>query len=144
MARSRVDVNNIFIIFICVAGQICITSLKLYRQKQPRLFNLKCLISPLLVFPFRSLKSNRKSRIRETLNLSTDADSITITMRRKKIMVGSFFNFIFKASLLWADAFYKSICQYVCVCLFVHFLRYRLNVFLPQLSEVGCPIFLEI
>ena len=30
---------------------------------------------------------------------------------------------IFKASALWADAFYKSICPYVCVsvCVFVHF-----------------------
>ena len=32
----------------------------------------------------------------------------------------------------------------VCVCVFVHFLRYRLNVFLPPLPEVGCPTFLEI
>ena len=49
---------------------------------------------------------------------------------------------IFKASALWADAFYKSKCP--CVCLSVHFLRYRLNVFLPPLPEVGCPKFLEI
>ena len=27
--------------------------------------------------------------------------------------------FFFKASALWADAFYKSICQYVCVCVCV-------------------------
>ena len=32
----------------------------------------------------------------------------------------------------------------VCFCLSVHFLRYRLNVFLPPFPEVGCPIFLEI
>ena len=54
---------------------------------------------------------------------------------------------IFKAFALWADGFYKSNCPYVCVsvCLCVfHFLRYRLNVFLPPLAEVGCPIFLEI
>ena len=58
---------------------------------------------------------------------------------------------IFKASALWADAFYKSICPSVCmsvclsVCLCVYsLLRYRLNVFLPPLPEVGCPIFLEI
>ena len=54
---------------------------------------------------------------------------------------------IFKASALWADAFYKSICP--SVCLFVRpyvcsLLRYRLTVFLPPLPEVGCPIFLEI
>ena len=49
---------------------------------------------------------------------------------------------IFKASDLWADAFYKLICPSVCPC--VHFLRYRLMVFLPPLPEVGCPIFLEI
>ena len=30
------------------------------------------------------------------------------------------------------------------MCLFVHFLRYRLNVFFPPLPEVGCPIFLEL
>ena len=59
--------------------------------------------------------------------------------------------FIFKASALWADAFYKSKCPSVCpsVCLFVclcvcSLLRYCLNVFLPPLPEVGCPIFLEI
>ena len=53
---------------------------------------------------------------------------------------------IFKASALWADAFYKLICPYVCVsvCLFLHFLRYRLNVFLPPLPKVGCQNFLEI
>ena len=35
-----------------------------------------------------------------------------------------------------------SVCLFVCLC--VHFLRYRLTVFLPPLPEVGCPIFLEI
>ena len=40
---------------------------------------------------------------------------------------------IFKASALWADAFSKSICPYVCALL-----RYRLTVFLPPLPEVGC------
>ena len=58
---------------------------------------------------------------------------------------------IFKASAIWADAFYKSKCPYVClfvclsVCLSVcSLLRYRLTVVLPPLPEVGCPIFLEI
>ena len=62
---------------------------------------------------------------------------------------------IFKASALWADAFYKSKCPSVCpsVRLFVRpsvcpsvcsLLRYHLNVFLPPLPEVWCPIFLEI
>ena len=46
---------------------------------------------------------------------------------------------LFKASALWADAFYKSVCTSVC-----SLLRYRLTVFLPPLPEVGCPIFLEI
>ena len=53
----------------------------------------------------------------------------------------------FKASALWAYAFYKSKCPSVCpsVCLCVcSLLRYRLNIFLPPLPEVGCPIFLEI
>ena len=54
---------------------------------------------------------------------------------------------IFKALALWADAFYKSICPSVrvsvclCVC---SLLKYRLNVFLPPLPEVGRPLFLEI
>ena len=58
---------------------------------------------------------------------------------------------IFKASALWADAFYMAKCQYVClfvclsVCLSVcSLLRYRLTVFLPPLPKVGCPIFWEI
>ena len=57
---------------------------------------------------------------------------------------------LFKASALWAAAFYKSKCPYVCVCvcvcvgLFVHFLRYCLNVFLPPFPEVGCPILFDI
>ena len=54
---------------------------------------------------------------------------------------------IFKASALWADAFYKPICVFVCLsfCLSVcSLLRYRLTVFLPPLPEVGRLIFLEI
>ena len=56
---------------------------------------------------------------------------------------------LFKASALWADAFYKSKCPSVClsVCPCVRLcvcslLGYRLTVFLPPLPEVGCPIFL--
>ena len=48
-------------------------------------------------------------------------------------------------------AFYKSKCPSVCPCVRVFvrlsvcsLLRYRLNVFLPQLPEVGFQIFLEI
>ena len=39
-----------------------------------------------------------------------------------------------------------SVCLSVClsVCMCVHFVRYRLNVFLPLLLKVGCPKFLEI
>ena len=54
---------------------------------------------------------------------------------------------LFKASALWADAFYKSKCPSVCLSVRVcvcSLLRYRLNVFLPPLPEVGCPIFLVI
>ena len=54
---------------------------------------------------------------------------------------------VFKASALWADAFYKLKCPFVCVfvCPSVcSLLRYRLMVFLPQFPKVGCPIFLEI
>ena len=50
----------------------------------------------------------------------------------------------FKASALWADAFFKSICSCVCLSVCPCVLRYRLNFFLPPLPEVGCPIFLEI
>ena len=63
----------------------------------------------------------------------------------------NWFCWIFKASALWADAFYKSIGPSVCVfvrlsvCLSVcSLLRYRLTVFLPPLPEVRCPIFLGI
>ena len=54
---------------------------------------------------------------------------------------------LFKASALWADAFYKSKCPSVClsVCLFMcSLLMYRLNFFLPPFPEVGRPIFLEM
>ena len=45
----------------------------------------------------------------------------THTMFLSSIMVIVLFKIIFKASALWADAFYKSICPYVClsVCLSV-------------------------
>ena len=50
---------------------------------------------------------------------------------------------IFKASTLWANAFYELKCPYVCVfvCLL---LRYHLNVFLPPLPKVGCPTFFRL
>ena len=54
---------------------------------------------------------------------------------------------IFKASALWANAFYKLKCPSVCLSVRVcvcSLLRYRFNVFLPPLPKVGCPIFLEI
>ena len=58
---------------------------------------------------------------------------------------------IFKALALLADAFYKSKCPPACLSVRLSVrlsvgsnLRYRLNVFLPPLPEVGCPIFLEI
>ena len=50
---------------------------------------------------------------------------------------------IFKASAIWADAFFKSICPPVCVSV-CSLLRYRVNVFLPPLPEVGYQIFLEL
>ena len=55
--------------------------------------------------------------------------------------------FIFKASTLWADAFYKSKCPSVCLSVRLSvcsLLRYRLNVFLLPLFKIRCPIFLEI
>ena len=52
---------------------------------------------------------------------------------------GTVLQLFFKASALWADAVCLSVCLSVC-----SLLRYRLNVFLPPLPEVGCSIFLEI
>ena len=46
---------------------------------------------------------------------------------------------ISKATALWADAFYKLICPSVC-----SLLKYQLNIFLPPLPVVRCPILLEI
>ena len=37
----------------------------------------------------------------------------------------------------------RNVHMFVCVSV-CSLLRYRLNVFLPQLPQVGCPIFLEI
>ena len=58
---------------------------------------------------------------------------------------------IFKASALWAKAFYNSICPSVCppfclsVCLSVcSLLRYRLNVFFPHFLRSDVKFFLEI
>ena len=53
----------------------------------------------------------------------------------------------FKALALWADAFYKSECPSVCLCVCLSvfsLLRYRLTVFSTPLPEVGCQIFLDI
>ena len=59
--------------------------------------------------------------------------------------------FVFQSIGPWADAFYKSICPYLCVSVCVSvcvcvcsLLRYGLNIFLPQLPEVGCPNLLDI
>ena len=56
--------------------------------------------------------------------------------------------YIFNASALWADAFYKLKCPCVCVCPSVHpsvyFLRYRLNIFLPPLPPPKKYIYLKI
>ena len=78
--------------------------------------------------------------------VSDHSFSIKIGHPRKNLF-GFYNNFFFKASALWADAFYKSKCSsvHLSVCPSVcSLLRYRLNVFLPPLPEVGCPIFLEI
>ena len=67
-------------------------------------------------FALSTSKLKPCTRGRETLNLLTDVDSSTDTKSH-----------IFKASALWANAFYKLICPYVClfvclsVCLSVHF-----------------------
>ena len=81
-----------------------------------------------------------------------------VTCHVSHVMFFFFFFFLDKvvkliggASALWADAFYKSKCTSVgpCVCPSIcpsvcSLSRYRLNVFLPPLPEVGCPIFFEI
>ena len=55
---------------------------------------------------------------------------------------------IFKASALWADDFYKSVCPYAClsVCLSVCLFTFEVpfNVFLPPLPKVRCPKILKI
>ena len=58
-------------------------------------------------------------------------------------LIALFPQIISKASVLLADAFYKSKCPSVCLSM-CSLLRYRLNVFLPPLPKVRCPIFLEI
>ena len=52
----------------------------------------------------------------------------------------------FKASALWADAFYKLKCPNVCVCVFVCLFTFEVpfNCLFAPLPEVRCPIFLEI
>ena len=61
----------------------------------------------------------------------------------KKTNSWRFQDSVFKASALWANALYKSITPSVCPCV-CSFLVYHLNVFLHQLPEVGCQIFLKI
>ena len=71
----------------------------------------------------------------------------TTSLSASRSGVGGEVILVFKASALWADAFYKSKCPYVClfVCVCVcSLLRYHLTVFLPPLTKVGCPIFLEV
>ena len=61
------------------------------------------------------------------------------------------FNFLIKFSkyrpfgpMLSISRFFRP-CGCLCVCLSVcSLLRYCLNVFLPRLPEIGCPIFFEI
>ena len=51
----------------------------------------------------------------------------------------------FKAKALLADAFYKSICPYVCLCVCLclwSLLTYRFNIFFPPLPRY--PNFLEV
>ena len=68
---------------------------------------------------------------------------IIMFMRMKTTMVEELLKALSKASALWADAFYKLICPYVCVCV-CSLLRFRLNIFLHPLPEVRCPELLEI
>ena len=86
-----------------------------------------------------------------TLNVSPKTPNLSEEIENNFKKNPNLASHFLKASALWVDAFYKSICPSVClsVCLSVYLsvcslLRYRLNVFLPPLSHVGCPIFLEI
>ena len=58
-----------------------------------------------------------------------------------------FWNTIFKASALWADAFYKSkcpsVCVSVCLCVCVFTFGVPFKRLFPPLPKVGCPIILE-
>ena len=101
----------------------------------------------LLKWPKKHQKVPKFNKI--TLSTLSDPPSLRLIhiFKINNIHIREFF----KASALWADAFYKSKCSPVClsVCLSVcpsvySLLRYRLNVFWPPLPEVGCPICLEI
>ena len=78
----------------------------------------------------------------ETMNLSNNGEFSQII----KVSLNSYsddFAAIFKASALWADAFYQLKCP--CVCLSVRCtFSLRLPVFLPPLPKVQCPNFLDI
>ena len=54
---------------------------------------------------------------------------------------------VFKASALWADAFYTLKFPYACLCVCLcvcSLFRYRVNVFLPPTSRSQFPKYLEI
>ena len=54
---------------------------------------------------------------------------------------------LFKASALWADAFYKSICPCVCVCLFVRVFTFEVSfkrLFAPNFPKSDVQNFFEI
>ena len=79
----------------------------------------------------------KKSRTRETLNISTNADSITIAIKFSKHRPSG--------QMLSISRMFVCLSVHLSVRLSVcSLLRYRLNVFFPPLPKVGYPIILEI
>ena len=85
--------------------------------QSPLLLFLNWLILLFRVFKTRSIPERKSSGAETLREWST---STICHMSRVTCQVSGF---LFKASALWADAFYKSICPSVClsVCVFVHF-----------------------
>ena len=62
----------------------------------------------------------------------------SIKQKMQAITIQFFLSHIFKASALWADAFYKSKCPSVCLCECLSvcsLLSYHLTVFLPHFPK---------
>ena len=112
----------------------------------------------ILITYFFSLKKERKKAFLLALQFEKISQKAVMRKNCNSYIQNKLINLggtLFKTSALWADDFYESICQYVCVCVCVSvglsacvcvcsLLRYRLRFFLHTLPEVRCPKCLEI